>query len=153
TSNNERALRRRGGSCCHANSVCGTNLSAALGPITQAMMNWVLLVFGVMFGHPREVANKKPGNGSGRTPRLRGRGWTSEPCANNELPQPDTDEVSNLQRGHTRDRHQCDRPDIIRARNTGRDRADKCKTHHWNKNENLEPLTERDPSNKANDDE
>jgi hypothetical protein len=27
-----------------------------------------------------------------------------------------------------------------------------AKTHHGNKNENLEPLTERDPSNKANDD-
>jgi hypothetical protein len=55
-------------------------------------------------------------------------------------------------RGYNRDRHQSDRPDIIRARNAGRDRADKCKTHHGNKNENLEPLTERDPSNKANDD-
>jgi hypothetical protein len=45
-----------------------------------------------------------------------------------------------------------DRPDIIRARNAGRDRADKCEAHHGNKNENLEPLTERDPSNKANGD-
>src|SRR6516164_10268413 len=78
-------LPRRGGSCCHANSVRGTGLSAALGPITRAMMNWVLLVFVVMFGRPRQVANKKLGNGSGWTSRLlRGRGWASEPGANNE---------------------------------------------------------------------
>ena len=40
---------------------------------------------------------------------------------------------------------------LTRARNAGRDRADKREAHHGNKNENLEPLTERDPSNKADD--
>src|SRR5262249_60278479 len=85
------------GSWCYANSVRGTGLSAALRPITRAMMNWVLLVFVVMFGHPRRVANKKLGNSSGWTPRLlRGRGWASEPGANNQLPQPDTYPVPNL---------------------------------------------------------
>jgi len=37
---------------------------------------------------------------------------------------------------------------MISARNTGRDRADESKAHHGNENERLEPLTERDPSNK-----
>ena len=46
-----------------------------------------------------------------------------EPCGKNEGPQPDTDEIPNLERGQNRDCHQCDRPDIICARNTGRDRA------------------------------
>jgi hypothetical protein len=121
------------------------------------MMNWVLLVFVVMFGHPREVASKKLGNGSEWTPRrLRGwgqaEGWASEPCGDKERPQPDTDEIANLQRGHNRDCHQCDRPDIIGARNTGCDRADESKTHDGNENENLEPPTERDSNNKANED-
>jgi hypothetical protein len=117
-------------------------------------MNWVLSAFVlVIFGHHGEVASKKLGNVSGWTPRrLRGRGRASEPCGNNEGSQPDTDEIPNLQRGHNRDRHQSDRPDIICARNTGRDRADESKTHHGNENENLEPLSKRDPSNKANDD-
>jgi hypothetical protein len=122
-------------------------------------MDWVLLAFVlVIFGHHAEVASENLGNVSGWTPRrLRGRGhaagWTSEPCGDSEGPQPDTEEVSNLQRGHNRDCHQCDQPDIICARNTGRDRGDESKTHHENENENLEPLTERDSSNKANDDE
>ena len=86
----------------------------------------------------------------------RGRGQparcASEPCADNERPQPDTDEVPNLQPGHNRDCHECDRPNIICAGNTRRDRADEGKTHHGNENEDPEPLTERDPSNKADDD-
>src|SRR6516165_6448186 len=74
----------------------------------------------------------------------------SEPCADNERPQPDTDEIPNLQPGHNRDCHECDRPNIICARNTRRDRADEGKTQHGNENEDPEPLTKRDPSNKAN---
>src|SRR5262249_10545138 len=59
-----------------------------------------------MFGHRGEVASKKLGNVSGWRPRrFRGRGQAagcaSEPCANNERLQPDTDEVPNLKSAAT----------------------------------------------------
>jgi len=94
----------------------------------------------VIFGHRGEVASKELSNVSGWRPRhLRGRGpparCASEPRADNERPQPNTDEVPNLQPGHNCDCRECDRPNIICARNTRRDRADE---DHGNENEDPE---------------
>src|SRR5262249_62276403 len=104
------------------------------------------------------VERKRVGTAGGGGPRPpggrgRGAGCASEPCPNKNRLHPDTEEVPNLQRGHSRDCHQCNRPNIICARNPRRDRADENSTHRGNENENPEPLTERDPSNKANDDQ
>ena len=129
---------------------CGTGLDHARDDELGA-----LGVRGRDIRSSRGGRSKKLGIVSGWRPRrLQGRGQpagcATEPCANNERPQPDTDEVPNLQPGHNRDCYECDRPNIICARNTCRDRAAEGKTHHGNENEDLEPLTKRDPSNKAN---